>query len=488
MQRQGGQIVPGRWAAKLHDQCMPYLRRGRPIAVLPALVCAACAVAAETPTLPAIEKLRYQEDYSDLRSAPRPQSWPAKWKYIPLSPEGDRYLTIGGEIRQRYEYTGNPQFGADPQDVHGVWLQRYSILSDWQLGKGLRLFAQLTSALETGRAGGPSPVDEDRLAWQNAFADLPLYRQPERGLTLRAGRQEIVLGSGRLVDVREGPDVRRTFDGARALGQVPGWQVSALAVRPRRDRPGVFDDGTNSELGLWGLYATGDQLLPLGNIDLYYLGYENDDAVYVQGSGRELRHSLGARIWGADDNWHWNWEALYQFGHFASGDIRAWTLATETAYRWTQSCWQPQLRLSINIASGDKNPDDANLQTFNPLFPRGNYFSEAAVLGPRNFYNFHTFVDLQPTEALALTADLNFFWRLQAEDGLYSPSGQIVRYPDGSNEHFVGAALSLTGEYSICRGLVFTAIHTFFNPGNFIRDTGPSENLGFTELTLQYRF
>ena len=39
-------------------------------------------------------------------------------------------------------------------------------------------------------------------------------------------------------------------------------------------------------------------LLPGGNVDFYYLGFENDEAVYNQGAGRELRHSIGTRIWG----------------------------------------------------------------------------------------------------------------------------------------------------------------------------------------------
>lgn len=78
-------------------------------------------------------------------------------------------------------------------------------------------FGQLTSALETGRAEGPSPVDEDELAWQNAFFDLSSSEWNGRTATARLGRQEIVFGSGRIVDVREGPNVRRTFDGGRGL-------------------------------------------------------------------------------------------------------------------------------------------------------------------------------------------------------------------------------------------------------------------------------
>lgn len=440
-------------------------------------------------TLPPIKKLRFDEDYSGMRDQPAATHWPARVKYIPFGRADQRHVTIGGEIRLRYEYTNNPTFGQDPQDAHGVWFQRYSILTDIHWNPQLRLFAQLSSALEAGRAEGPSPVDENKLEWQNFFFDINFPNGDSRSLTLRPGRQEIVLGSGRLVDVREGPNVRRTFDGVRGFYLCDQFRLDLLATRPRTDEPGAFDDETSDRFALWGSYGTRAQpFSAAGNLDLYYLGYEDNDAQYVQGSGREHRHSIGLRYWGEQENWNWNWEALYQFGRFAGDDIHAWTLATETAYRWQQHSWKPELRFSINIASGDTNPDDGTLGTFNPLFPRGNYFSEAAVLGPRNFYNFHTFVNVLPTDDWSLTTDLNFFWRLETEDGLYSPSGQIIRAPMGSDSHFAMIALSLTAEYTFSRGLVFTAIHTFGKPEAFFRETGPSSDLNFTELTLQYRF
>lgn len=442
---------------------------------------------------PPIKKLRFDEDYSYLRTLPQtyhwPDCWPDCWKYIPLNNDSHGYLTIGGEVRQRYEYTNNPSFGQDPQDKRGVWLQRYSLFGDLHWNRHLRFFGQLTSALEAGRAEGPSPVDEDKLEWQNAFIDLAPDIWSDREARLRLGRQEMVFGSGRIVDVREGPNVRRTFDGGRGFVIDNRWRVDVVAARPRLDRPDAFDDKTNDTQALWGIYSVLQKPLPYpGNLDLYYLGYENENSTYVQGTAHEDRHSFGARYWGDSGSLSWNWEMLYQFGRFGGGDIIAWTLATETAYQWADIRWKPTLKLSINIASGDDDPDDSDLGTFNPLYPRGNYFSEAAVFGPRNFYNFHTFLYLQPTKKLALTADLNFFWRLETADGLYSPSGQIVRDPGDSDAHFAATALSLTAEYSFCRGLAFTAIHTFGKPEKFLRETGPSESLGFTELTIQYRF
>ena len=68
--------------------------------------------------------------------------------------------------------------------------------------------------------------------------------------------------------------------------------------------------------------------------------------------------------------------------------------------------------LSANVASGDRDPQRPRPRTFNPLFPRGNYFSEDATLGPLNFYNTHLFLTVHPSPAWSLTADYDLFWRL----------------------------------------------------------------------------
>jgi hypothetical protein len=434
-------------------------------------------------------RLRFEDDQGCFRDPENRDGFPGEIKWVPLDHERPVFLNVGGEIRQRYEYTRAPIVGAGAGVGSGVWLQRFALHGDVEFGPHVRVFGQLSSALERGRVGGPTPVDENELALQNAFVDVRLALGPDANLTLRGGRQEMHLGSGRLVDVREGPNVRRSFDAVRATVELAGWRVDALAARPRRPLPGAFDDETNDGQALWGIYAVGSEgPLGFGGMDFYYLGFEDDAAEFAQGTERERRHSIGARFHGEERGWDWNWEAVYQFGSFGNGDIAAWTLASETGFTFERRPWRPRFALSANIASGDGNPADANLGTFNALFPRGNYFSQAAVLGPRNFLNIHPFVTVRPTEAWSLTADVNFFWRLDTQDGVYAPSGQLIRGPSGSGERFVGSALSLTSGFALAENLAFTAIYTHFYTGDFFRATGPFEDSDFFELTLQFKF
>lgn len=260
-------------------------------------------------------------------------------------------------------------------------------------------------------------------------------------------------------------------------------------MRPRDDQPGVFDDSTDDTQSLWGIYA-GRRLGAdrTRGIDAYYLGYQNDAAAFDQGTGSERRHTIGIRYSGSNGAWDRNIEPMVQFGRFGHGDIRAWTIATETGFTWTERRWRPRVMLSANTASGDRDAADADLQTFNPLFPRGNYFSEDATLGPQNFFNAHLFLTVHPTRRWSLTGDSDLFWRQSTRDAEYGPSGSILPPSGDSESRFVAIAFSLNSEWAVSEGFGVTAIYAHPRPEDFIQETGPAEPLRFLELTGRYRF
>jgi hypothetical protein len=404
--------------------------------------------------------------------------------HVPLPFGPDAYLSLGGELRLRYDYVHHPVWGQAPQDPHGAFLQRYLLHADAHLGPHLRAFVELRSAFENGRAGDPSPVEEGDLALQQAFADVATA-----AATLRLGRQELRLGSERLVSVREGPNVRRRFDGVLGILRVRGWRASVLALLPAENEDGVFRDGTDEDRALWGLYATSPEIAGSGaRADLYYLGFRDDRAEYVQGGGRETRHSIGARVFGERGGWDWNWEALVQAGRFDGSALLAWTFATDTGYAFAALPFTPRFALNLNVASGDRDREDGRLETFNPLFPRGTYFDELGLLGPRNFWNVHPSLALHLRPDLTFTADVDFFWRLTREDGVYDPAGSILRDGSGSDARYVSTLVSGTLEWQPFRRLGFSLVYTHVFPGRFVRETGPHESIDFVEVTARLRF
>jgi hypothetical protein len=431
------------------------------------------------------------EDWSFLRDRALRQDFWDPIKYIPLCSgiEG-WYLTIGGEAREVWEQIGNDNWGRQPY-MNGYFNERYMIHFDVHYGQHVRTFVELKSALNSFRIGGPRPIDEKKLDFQAAF--LEVGTSVDRNwIKLRAGRQEMYYGSGRLIDVREGPNSRLSFDGFKIMTKVDAWKMDAFAMRPDRDNFGFFDNLPNRAIGFWGVYATGT-LPHKKTLDVYYLGLDSKEVRFERGTAQEVRHSLGARIShpvaterpGLD----YDFEGVWQFGSFGSAKIEAWTLASNTEYRFPTAPLKPWFSVKADISSGD-HPGSNTLGTFNPLYPSGHYFGVFASTGPGplNFIDIHPKVQLEASHGVSIFADWLFQWRESLGDGVYAIPGFLIAAADNSRARFVGDRPGTEIQWQANRHLWFQADYGIFYAGRFIKETLPGRNLNYWALWAGYKF
>jgi Alginate export len=443
------------------------------------------------PSPPPLTTLRDDEDYASLRDpAARTGAWWEPLKYIPLNKTGDVYVTVGAELRLRYEGFENNTWGQEPAPDDGYLWYRALPVVDLHLGPHVRLFGQLIAAWAEGKEPAPSPVDETGVDLLQGFADVTLpLGHANASFTLRPGRQMLSYGSERLIGIRYGPNVLRTFDGVKGFLQAGGWRVDGFYARPVAPRRGAFDDEADDSISVWSLYAT--RGLPIGQgtgLDLYYIGYHNDAAAFNQGMGRERRHTVGARLFGQVQGWDWDGEAIYQFGEFADGHIGAWSVASSTGYTFANAPLKPRLGLKANIISGDNNLDGRDLQTFNPLFPKGKYFGELALLGPQNLISLHSTVDLQLGGGWSFNGAVVLYWRESTGDGIYDIGGNLIRGDGGSDARFIGTQAEVVLTYEHSRNLDAMLSYSQFYAGTYIKDTGPSKTVHFVAAELRFRF
>ena len=424
---------------------------------------------------PTLTITRYDEDWSDLAEAKeRADHWTGPFKYIPLG--DDAWLSTGIELRARSEtYDENLWGGAEAPDDGYVWL-RAMPYADLHVGR-LRAFVQPIAATSIGVAPSPGPVDQTGIDLLQGFVEADLGP-----VTLRGGRQMLSLGTERLIGTRYGPNVPLAFDGLRADVMVGAAKVSLLAVRPVQPGKGDFDDRTSSDKALWGAYAA------MPELDLYYLGYRNDAARWGARTGAETRHSLGARWHGARENWHWNIEGVAQFGHFAGGRIRAWTLGTELGRAFPDAPLAPDFTLRTNVVSGDTNRSDNRLGTFNALFPKGKYFGELSPVGPYNMINVNPSVGLQLAPTVSASVGAAAFWRYSRADGVYDIPGNLIRGAGDSRARFIGKEVEATVAWQASAELELSASISAFAPGAFIRETGSGKTIHMLGLESNFRF
>ena len=255
------------------------------------------------------------------------------------------------------------------------------------LGSHVRVYSSFQYEKEMGNNAGPRPaIDEDQGDFHEAFVDLSTGLDAPRSLTVRLGEQELVYGTGRLVDNNEGVNVKSSFYGARLIAQTRTFRLEVFGVKPTENNTGTFDDRPTSQQMFWGAYAT----VPLrlidqnGQADLYYLGIDTTRATYEQGSGREIRHTFGTRLFnhqpGApfEPGFDYNWELIYQLGSFGQNYINAWSVSTETGFTFPVR-FTPRLALRADIVSGAQNLHGGTLNTFNPLFPAAHISARSLI-------------------------------------------------------------------------------------------------------------
>jgi Alginate export len=443
---------------------------------------------ANVPQPPAITTLRSTEDYSYLKDPQnRSGAWWEPYKFIPLDPYAISYLTVGNEFRLRYEHYRNNVFSPKPTEGY-LWF-RDMPYADLHIGSNFRIFGQLIAAYAARSHLTKGGIDETGVELLQGFADLRLPWL-DGVATLRGGRQLMAYGSERLISLRYGPNVLRSFDGGLARWETGDWRVDGFFSQPVRNNLPSFDDGTDGSRQVWSLYATRN--LPAvgqySGLDLFYIGYVNTDATFDPGEGHERRHTFGTRFFGTRGPWTWDMEAHFQFGAFAGGNIRAWSIATDVRYTFSELPLKPYAELRANIISGDHNPNDLTLGTFNALFPRGKYFGEIGLIGPANLINLHPIAGIDLGSGWTLSGATVFYWRESLGDGLYGAGGQLLRSADNSRSRYIGTQADIVLGWEATRNLSFQLAYSIFAPGQFVKDTGPSQTVHFVGAEALFQF
>jgi Alginate export len=440
--------------------------------------------------------IRSDENWAWLRSSEGSavDLWdPLKYVRI-VRGRDDVYLTVGGEVREWGEGYENELWGSTGVATNIYWLERYMLHASLQLTPYVRVFVELKSGLETFRQGGPRPIDEDELDVNQAFVDFmavpgETLDQPGR-LLLRIGRQEMSYGSGRLIDVREGPNVRFGYDGFREIANFGAIRSDAFLVRPVLTNPGIFDDGWDPNQVFWGDYSSVDITDGLGKLtlDWYYLGIDRHAFTYEKGTAQETRHTVGARGLQVVGPLKAEVEGVYQCGTFGTGTISAWSGAANVTASGSRLPLSPVAVLGMGITSGDTNPASSVLRTFSPLFPRGAYFGLIGANGPSNNVSPHLSISLTLPKDISFSVETWAFWRESTNDGLYNVPGFLLRPGFGNPESYLGTQVEGYASWKANRHLSFNATVAEFWTGAFFAQSQPGRDITYAALWADYKF
>jgi hypothetical protein len=144
--------------------------------------------------------------------------------------------------------------------------------------------------------------------------------------------------------------------------------------------------------------------------------------------------------------------------------------------------------LRFDATSGDRDPNDNELNTFSSLFASTAYSGLAGQIGPANAIDLAPSISFSPWPNVRLNAGVIGFWRVSQEDGIYTTSGGLRRTGQNSDARHIGTQTTLQAIYTPSPRWTLLATLAYFEAGRFLDETPPSEDVTYFTTWVTFRF
>jgi hypothetical protein len=415
-------------------------------------------------------------------------AWPffdADWRYVDGIDWEDRTLverlkriplndctlfSTGGEFWAKYHHEHNSRLTETENEYLLNHVRLYGDLwySDW-----LRVYGEYVWADSFGETLAPVPPDVDRGDILDLFVDVKLFDLYDRPVYVRAGRQELLYGSQRLVTPLPWANKRHSFDGVKVFRQGEKWDFDAFWSQYVPPQASDFDTPDENQI-FAGTWLT-RRLKPGEAVDFFYIFYDNENDAVQQGIVRSpfQNHTFGSRWYGDKDGLLWDFEGAMQFGDQGAGDLFAGMATAGVGRSWKEACLTPTAWLYYDYASGDRDPTDGNAHTFNQQFPFGHYYMGwMDLVGRQNIHDVNAHLYLYPASWLTVWLQYHHFWLDQSRDALYNAGGVAYRRdPTGDAGHNVGDEIDVVLNFHLTRYSDIMVSYNMLFGGGFLEAT-----------------
>lgn len=358
---------------------------------------------------------------------------------------------------------------------------------------------------------GVQPVSWFKLSFQGQDARAPgkdnataFFRDPfdvrqayvelgdlaAHGVSVRAGRQELLFGAQRLVGPLNWGNTSRQFDAVKLSVGSKDMSVDVFASSLVRTDPSGLNRSWNG-VNLHGIYGKLNKLIPKATFEPYVLW--KTQPVRQAGSpvlGDANIYTAGFRfVRPLPAGFDVAAEVAPQFGTFGARDISALGAYGILGYSppgWASS---PRFSFEFTYASGSDGPDDDKQRTFDQLFPTAHlYLGIADRVGWRNTRSSRGGVELKPHRKVSVKFDFHSFWLANSRDHLYGAGGQVlVAAPaGGASSSHVGEEVDVVFTFKPADHVTIGAGYGYLFPGDFLKQNTPGNGTSFPYIFLNY--
>jgi hypothetical protein len=156
-----------------------------------------------------------------------PQHWGDNLKRLRI--RDDWMFSTGGQVWWRYMNERNSRLSGVNNDYH---LYRTRVFGDLWYRDQFRTYVEFIDARIFDADLPPLPIDATGSDLLNAFVDVKVADLADKPAYVRVGRQEMLLGSQRMISTLDWANTRRTFQGVRAFRQGERFDIDLFWMQP----------------------------------------------------------------------------------------------------------------------------------------------------------------------------------------------------------------------------------------------------------------
>jgi hypothetical protein len=163
-------------------------------------------------------------------------------------------------------------------------------------------------------------------------------------------------------------------------------------------------------------------------------------------------------------------------------------VAGEVGRTIAEGAARPRISLRFGVASGDRDPAEGRLETFNSLSPRGGATGETWNFALSNLRHLRAGLDALLAPGVRFNLGIDGYWRQSLRDAVYAPSAQPQAVAPASRARAVGTAIDAIVTWRATRQLSLNIQAGYFRNGAFSKDAGVRDNQWLTYPYLIFQF
>jgi hypothetical protein len=368
-----------------------------------------------------------------------------------------RTFTFSGQLRERWEAPDGSNFTVSPADSYVLSRIRFGVAckpSSW-----LRVFSEVQDSRALFYEKSPSNAVSDPFDLRQAYIEAGVLEGP--GVKARVGRQDLFIGSNRLLTTGDWSNVTKPYDVARgtiatgivSVDLIAGSQVLIDPNRMDRHKPGEH---------LYVAYSTLKKLIPDASIEPYLMAKNQYSVKGKDGKsgGADTLYPGGRIIGKTKRRLDYNFEGVREAGSYSDETIRAWGYVGGGGWAVAPSLWKLHVSSDYQFASGNDDKKDGVHNQFDYLYgAQQPPTSLSGLFAWRNIENFRAGADFSPLRKLTVKIDYRDYWLATVQDGLYNAIGTETASNTKATSNHVGEGIetqfiySLNGKTSLGAGI-----------------------------------